>query len=119
MACLQREVSARESRGGAARVRTARFPAIKTIEELDVTHLRGMTRQQLAHLSTLDFVAGKENVVFLGPPGRHTRRSGSRSAPAGPATASRSPLSGPTPTLVVPHEDDWSRCETSLTALPG
>ncbi|MFF1605630.1 ATP-binding protein [Streptomyces mirabilis] len=41
VACLQREVSARESHGGEARVRAARFPAIKTIEELDVTHLRG------------------------------------------------------------------------------
>ncbi|MEU7057875.1 IS21-like element helper ATPase IstB [Streptomyces sp. NPDC046197] len=69
VACLQREVSARESHGGEARVRAARFPAVKTIEELDVTHLRGMTRQQLAHLGTLDFIAGKENVVFLGPPG--------------------------------------------------
>lgn len=50
VACLQREVSARESHGGEARVRAARFPAIKTVEELDVTHLRGLTRQQLAHL---------------------------------------------------------------------
>ncbi|WP_316784820.1 IS21-like element helper ATPase IstB [Streptomyces sasae] len=69
VACLQREVSARESHGGEARVRAAKFPAVKTIEELDVTHLRGMTRQQLAHLGTLDFIAGKENAVFLGPPG--------------------------------------------------
>ncbi|MFR9755059.1 IS21-like element helper ATPase IstB [Streptomyces sp. TR06-5] len=68
-ACLQREVSARESHGGEARIRAARLPAIKTIEELDVTHLRGLTRQQLAHLGTLDFVAAQENVVFLGPPG--------------------------------------------------
>jgi DNA replication protein DnaC len=69
VACLQREVAARESHGGEARVRAAKFPAIKTIEELDVTHLRGLTRQQLAHLGTLDFITGKENVVFLGPPG--------------------------------------------------
>ncbi|MEU4012348.1 IS21-like element helper ATPase IstB [Streptomyces pseudogriseolus] len=69
VACLQREVAARESHGGEARVRAARFPAIKTIEELDVAYLRGLTREQLSHLGTLDFIAGKENVVFLGPPG--------------------------------------------------
>ncbi|MCC3772875.1 IS21-like element helper ATPase IstB [Streptomyces sp. UNOC14_S4] len=69
VACLQREVSARESHGGEARVRAARFPAVKTLEELDVAHLRGLTREQLSHLGTLDFIAGKENVVFLGPPG--------------------------------------------------
>jgi DNA replication protein DnaC len=69
VACLQREVSARDSHGGEGRIRAARFPAIKTIEELDLTHLRGLTRQQLAHLGTLDFIAAKENAVFLGPPG--------------------------------------------------
>ncbi|MFJ2614755.1 IS21-like element helper ATPase IstB [Streptomyces sp. NPDC087529] len=69
VACLQREVSARDSHGGEQRIRQAHFPAIKTIEELDLAHLRGMTRQQLAHLGTLDFIAAKENAVFLGPPG--------------------------------------------------
>jgi DNA replication protein DnaC len=69
VACLQREVSARDSHGGEQRIRQARFPAIKTIEELDLAHLRGMTRQQLAHLGTLDFIAAKENAIFLGPPG--------------------------------------------------
>ncbi|CAM5667766.1 IS21 family transposase ISAau2 [Kitasatospora aureofaciens] len=69
VACLQREVSARDSHGGEGRIRAARFPAIKTIEELDVTHLRGLTRQQLSHLGTLDFIAAKENAIFLGPPG--------------------------------------------------
>ncbi|WP_322973300.1 ATP-binding protein [Actinacidiphila soli] len=53
--------------GGEGRIRAARFPAVKTLEELDITHLRGLTRQQLAHLGTLDFIAGKENAVFLGP----------------------------------------------------
>lgn len=28
-----------------------------------------MKREAIAHLGTLDFVAGKENVIFLGPPG--------------------------------------------------
>ncbi|MFD7479198.1 ATP-binding protein [Streptomyces sp. NPDC059837] len=58
VACLQREVAAREAHGGEGRIRAARLPAIKTIEELDLTHLRGLTRQQLAHLGTLDFRVG-------------------------------------------------------------
>jgi hypothetical protein len=45
-----------------------RFPARKTLEEFDFHHLRGLKREAVAHLGTLDFVAGKENVVFLGPP---------------------------------------------------
>jgi hypothetical protein len=31
-------------------------------------HARGLKREVIAHLGTLDFVAAKENVVFLGPP---------------------------------------------------
>ena len=68
-ACLQREVAAREAHGGEGRIRAARFPARKTLEEFDFTHLRGLKREAVAHLGTLDFVTGKENVVFLGPPG--------------------------------------------------
>jgi DNA replication protein DnaC len=68
-ACLQREVAARESHGGEGRIRAARFPARKSLEEFDFTHLRGLKRESVTHLGTLDFVAAKENVVFLGPPG--------------------------------------------------
>jgi len=69
VACLQREVSARESHGGEGRIRAARFPARKSLEEFDFDHARGLKRDLIAHLGTLDFVAGKENVIFLGPSG--------------------------------------------------
>jgi DNA replication protein DnaC len=68
-ACLQREVAARETHGGEGRIRQARFPARKSLEEFDFDHARGLKREQVAHLGTLDFVLAKENVVFLGPPG--------------------------------------------------
>src|SRR5580692_5217422 len=68
-ACLQREVSARESHGGEGRIRAARFPARKSLEEFDYDHARGLKRDVIAHLGTLDFVAARDNVVFLGPPG--------------------------------------------------
>ena len=55
--------------GGEGRIRAARFPARKSLEEFDFDHARGLKRDLIAHLGTLDFVAGKENVVFLGPPG--------------------------------------------------
>jgi DNA replication protein DnaC len=69
VACLQREVAARESHGGEGRIRAARFPARKSLEEFDFDHARGLKRDTIAHLGTLDFIAGKQNVVFLGPPG--------------------------------------------------
>jgi DNA replication protein DnaC len=69
VACLQRGVAAPESHGGEGRIRAARFPARKSLEEFDFDHARGLRRDLIAHLGTLDFVAAKENVVFLGPPG--------------------------------------------------
>jgi len=68
-ACLQREVAAREAHGGEGRIRAARFPARKSLEEFDFDHARSLKREVIAHLGTLDFVVAKENVVFLGPPG--------------------------------------------------
>ena len=69
VACLHREVSARESHGGEGRIRAARFPARKSLEEFDFDHSRALKRDTIAHLGTLDFVAARDNVVFLGPPG--------------------------------------------------
>src|SRR3954451_21525066 len=69
VACLQREVSARESHGGEGRIRAARFPARKSLEEFDYDHARSLKRDTIAHLGTLDFVTARDNVVFLGPPG--------------------------------------------------
>jgi DNA replication protein DnaC len=68
-AVLQREVAAREAHGGEGRIRAAKFPARKSLEEFDFDHARGLKREVIAHLGTLDFVTGRDNVVFLGPPG--------------------------------------------------
>src|SRR5213082_2674495 len=68
-ACLQREVAARESHGGEERIRAARFPARKALEDFDYEHQRSLRREKIAHLGTLDFVTARDNVVFLGPPG--------------------------------------------------
>jgi DNA replication protein DnaC len=69
VACLQREVAARENHGGEGRIRAARFPARKSLEEFDFDHARGLKRETIAHLGTLDFITARDNVVFLGPPG--------------------------------------------------
>ncbi len=92
-ACLQREVAAREAHGGEGRIRAARFPGRKSLEDFDFDHARGLKREQIAHLGTLDFITARENVVFLGPPGTGKTHwpPAWRSAPAKPATESCSP----------------------------
>src|SRR2546425_2258462 len=68
-AVLATEVSSRESHGGESRIKAARFPARKTLEEFDFTFQRSVKRQVIEHLGQLDFLHAKENVVLLGPPG--------------------------------------------------
>jgi DNA replication protein DnaC len=66
---LGTEVSARESHGGEGRIKTARFPARKTLEEFDFAFQRSVKKQVVEHLGQLDFLHGKQNVILLGPPG--------------------------------------------------
>ena len=63
-ACLQREVSARESHGGEGRIRAARFPARKALEDFDYDHQRSLKREVIVHLGTLDFVAAIGNLPY-------------------------------------------------------
>src|SRR5262249_59850317 len=58
-----------ESHGGEGRIRAAGFAARKSLEESDLDHARALKRDPTAHLGPLDFIAARDNVVFLGPPG--------------------------------------------------
>jgi DNA replication protein DnaC len=68
-ALLSSEVASRESHGGENRIKAARFPARKTLEEFDFTFQRSVRKQVVEHLGQLDFLHARENVVLLGPPG--------------------------------------------------
>ena len=65
---LQTEVSARDGHGGEARIRQARFPARKTLEEFDFSFQRSVKKTVIEHLAQLDFLHAKESIVALGPP---------------------------------------------------
>ena len=67
-ALLSTEQSSREAHGGEGRIRSARFPARKTLEEFDFTFQRSVKKQVIEHLGQLDFLHARENVVVLGPP---------------------------------------------------
>src|SRR5271170_8307115 len=68
-AVLATEIASRESHGGEARIKAARFPSHKTLEEFDFTFQRSVKKTVIEHLGQLDFLHGKENVILLGPPG--------------------------------------------------
>jgi DNA replication protein DnaC len=68
-AVLAEEVSARDTHGGQHRVKAARFPQTKTLDDFDFSFQRSVKKTTMAHLAQLDFLAEAKNVIFLGPPG--------------------------------------------------
>jgi DNA replication protein DnaC len=66
---LEIEVTATRARRQRARLRFARYPVHKTLEEFDFDFQPSLDRKLIAELSTLRFVEAKRNVILLGPPG--------------------------------------------------
>lgn len=63
------EWQGRHQRGIEARLRQARFPAIKTLEQFDFDFQPSLDRRQVRELAGMSFVERGHNVVILGPPG--------------------------------------------------
>jgi DNA replication protein DnaC len=68
-AVLGEEVSARDTHGGEHRVKAARFPQVKTLDDFDFSFQRSVKKTTMSHLAQLDFLSEAKNVIFLGPPG--------------------------------------------------
>jgi len=66
---LQTEWQGRYQRGIEARLRQARFPWIKTLEQFDFGFQPSLDRRQVRELAGLSFVERAHNVILLGPPG--------------------------------------------------
>jgi len=66
---LSAEWTGRHLKGVEGRMRQARFPVVKTLEQFDFTFQPSVDRKVIRELSGLGFVDRAENVVFLGPPG--------------------------------------------------
>jgi DNA replication protein DnaC len=68
-AVLSREVSERESSGATLRIKAARVPGVKTLEDFNFDHQPSADRTLLAHLGTSSYLEEAKNIVLLGPPG--------------------------------------------------
>lgn len=66
---LETEWQGRFQRGIEARLRLARFPWIKTLEQFEFDFQPSLDRRQVRELAGLSFVERAHNVVILGPPG--------------------------------------------------
>ena len=121
---LETEVSARDGHGGEARIRHARFPARKTLEEFDFTFQHSVKKQVIEHLGQLDFLHAKECIVALGPPdpGSHCpprcRHWSNSPASASDALILR-PFRRPLTTWTASSSPRWTLCKTVWRAHPS
>jgi DNA replication protein DnaC len=63
------EWQGRHQRGIEVRLRLARFPWLKTLEQFDFDFQPSLDRRQVRELAGMRFVEYAQNVVILGPPG--------------------------------------------------
>lgn len=63
------EMEVRSIKGADARIKKARFPFLKSIEQYDFSCQRSLPRAKVMELFNLGFMESKDNLFFLGPPG--------------------------------------------------
>lgn len=66
---IEDELSVRKDRLLNRRLKQAKFPYLKTIDEFDFAFNPSINKQQLKKLATAAFVAHQQNVLLIGPPG--------------------------------------------------
>src|SRR3954452_7437007 len=121
---LKTEIDSRDSHGGQARIKAARFPAHKTLEEFDFAFQSSIKKTTIVHLGQLDFLHARENVILLGPPGpgshcppRVHRWANSPRSP--PDTLILSPFRRPWVTWMAVSSPRWTLCKTVWRATPS
>ncbi|MBE0466050.1 MAG: ATP-binding protein [Candidatus Desulforudis sp.] len=66
---VQEEIAGREATQRQRRLKAARFPAWRTLDEFDFSFQTSVSQQNVRDLATLEFVRKRENLMLLGPPG--------------------------------------------------
>ena len=66
---LQHQVLIRTDNSINAKIKKARFPFIKTLEEFDFSFQPKIDDKLICELGNLNFLAKTENLLFIGPPG--------------------------------------------------
>lgn len=66
---MRTELENRQESNRRRKIRSARFPYIKTLEEFDCSYLPNVSEAQIHQLASCDFIQNKQNVVMIGNPG--------------------------------------------------
>jgi len=69
LSCLEQELASRHPRRLETRLRAAKFPQLKTLQEFEFDAIPQLPKAKVLQLAEANFVAAKENVICLGPSG--------------------------------------------------
>ena len=69
LALTEQEVQQREANVQQARLRQARFPAVKTLDQFDFSLVPHLNKPKLLHLAAGEYLEQRENIILLGPNG--------------------------------------------------
>jgi DNA replication protein DnaC len=74
---LETEIRLRESRTATRRLREARFPEVKTLEQIDWSALQGVSKHKIVELASCGFIEKAEDLIIAGPigTGNYVKRS--------------------------------------------
>lgn len=66
---MKREYTARQEKQKQVRIKRAKFPLVKTLEEYDLSRLEHVSPEYIKELSTCDYIDRHENITMIGNPG--------------------------------------------------
>jgi DNA replication protein DnaC len=66
---LEVELRSREERTAKRRLKEARFPDLKTLDQLDWEALRGISKRKILELASCEYVSKAHDVILAGPIG--------------------------------------------------
>lgn len=66
---LETEIQSRRDHAAAHRMKAARFPELKTFDQMDWAELKGISRPKLTELMSCEYLERHEDVILAGPIG--------------------------------------------------
>jgi DNA replication protein DnaC len=66
---VSEEVIRKDQRSVQNRIKSARFPVLKSLDDFDYSFQPSIDKKKVGELSNLRFIDNKENILFLGPSG--------------------------------------------------
>lgn len=69
IAIMRLELNSRQESTRRRKIKTAGFPYIKTLDELDCSRFENMTEAFVHELASCDFISKRQNIVMIGNPG--------------------------------------------------